>query len=170
MPMPRPRTNNSKKKEEPTSWGVHILTTLLGGAFSLAVLWCAFQVLMAMMGHMSLNTQFSTANSSITPYSAQWTLKSSVQHKAGFTCDDKENPCPSLRNEYTTDKPVTAKQLEAMVPGKNEVVGDCLTANESKTVCETTSKSGMFEYYSSVQEAGEGQGYLIVISAHPPKP
>lgn len=168
MPMPRPRTN-SKKKEEPPSWGVHILTTLLGGAISLALIWCALQVFMAMMGHMSLNTQLSTAKGMVTPYATQWKLSSSVEYKAGFTCDDKENPCPSFRNEYATDKPVTVKQLESVVPGTNEVVGDCLTADESKMLCQTDSTSGIFQYHAEVKEAGEGQGYLIVISAHPPK-
>lgn len=169
MPMPRPRTNSGKKKEAPTSWGMHILTTLLGGAISLALVWGGIQVVMTMMNHMSLNTQFRTANSQIAPYSAQWKLKSSVKYDAGFTCEDKENTCPSLLNEYTTDKPVTVKQLEALVPGKNEIAGDCQLATDTKRLCETTSTSGIFEYHSYVEKAEDGAGYLIVISGHPTK-
>ena len=163
MPMPRPR----KKPEKKTSWGVHVVTTLLGGVVSLVLIWGGYQILMQIMHQTGSNLQMGTAKSMIAPNATQWKVKSSVEHKAGFTCDDKDNPCPSLLNEYTTDKPVTVKQLEALVPGTNKVTGDCQHANGSKILCETTAKSGIFEYHSHVEKAGKG--YLIVISAHPPK-
>lgn len=167
MPMPRPRY--AAKKKEPTSWGVHIATTLIGGAISLALIWGGFQLVTHLLHNFSLNTSMGTTKSMIKLNTASWTLKSSTEHKAGFTCDDKENPCPSLLNEYTTDKPVTVKQLEALVPGTNEVIGDCQTANESKVVCETKSELGGFEYHSYVLAANETGMYTVVISVHPPK-
>jgi hypothetical protein len=163
--MPRPR----KKKEEPVSWGMHIFTTLVGGALSLALIWGGSQFVMVMMNQMTLNMQLSSAQGLVKPWTTQWNMKSSVEHKAGFTCDDKENPCPSFENEYTSDKPVTVKQMEALVPGTNKMTGDCQTPVSGKALCETTSKSGIFEYHAYVEEIGEGKGYLIVISAHPPK-
>lgn len=162
--MPRPR----KKKEEPPSWGVHIITTLIGGALSLALIGIAFQFVMGALNNTTLNMQLVSAEAMITPNATQWKLKSSVEHKAGFTCDDKDNPCPSLTNEYVSDKPVTVKQIEALVPGINAVTGDCQNPVEGKVLCETTSSSGMFEYHAQV-EAAEGKGYTVVISVHPPK-
>ena len=159
---------SSQSPKDQASGGVGALTTLIGGAISLAlILGAIYLVVIPMLNTMSLNmSSLPSASASLYP-DPSWKLVSTVTHQAGASCDDKAHQCPSETKTYTSVKPITPAQIKRSILGSTaEVQGDCQHTPANQPLCSMHfhSATSGFDYDSAV--TGSPGNYTVTLSTY----